>query len=110
MPSFATTLFFFSRKTRGEDAMMVFKAAVAISKRRAAERLLLVVILDGWECVRAIRFLSSLSLSLSFCAICNDTHKQNTSDGIYCVIFSTRERLWNEFKAEVTDRCVSLST
>jgi hypothetical protein len=54
-------------------------------------------------------FVSFSSLSLSLCNN-NNTHKQNTSDGIYCVIFSTRERLWNEFKAEVTDRCVSLST
>jgi len=54
-------------------------------------------------------FVSFSSLSLSLCNN-NNTHKQNTGDGIYCVIFSTRERLWNEFKAEVTDRCVSLST
>ena len=54
-------------------------------------------------------FVSFSSLSLSLCNN-NNAHKQNTGDGIYCVIFSTRERLWNEFKAEVTDRCVSLST
>ena len=52
----------------------------------------------------------SLSLSLFLFARFATTSINNTSDGIYCVIFSTRERLWNEFKAEVTDRCVSLST
>ena len=52
-----------------------------------------------------VSFFVSLSLFARFAITI-----RHTSDGIYCVIFSTRERLWNEFKAEVTDRCVSLST
>ena len=62
--------------------------------------------------VRARDSLSFVSffVSLSLFARFATASINNTSDGIYCVIFSTRERLWNEFKAEVTDRCVSLST